>query len=177
VGGLFSISRSYSSKDLGFLHHDVLGYLVPHFVLAGRLFRDDGLGGLDDRRGTSRNSFCDPPLEYLELLLNLDDDLLAEPPDASELKRLDGIELGEELRERMLVRVDGRVGRVERKARRFRTLDRSKWASGEGEGALEGLECPRNLGNGGNGSSALNCVGPVGFSRLRGRSRSGCSGS
>ena len=111
-----------TTADVGFLHHDVLGYLVPHFffhsglILVGRLFRGDNLGGLNNRRGTSSDGFCGSLLECLELLFNLDDDLLAELPDASEPKRLDGIEPGEEPKECVLVRMDRRVGRVERKA-------------------------------------------------------------
>ena len=145
-------------------------------IFVGRLFRGDDLGGLNNRGGTGSNSLCNPLLECLELLFNLDDDLLAEFPDASEPERLDSIEPGKELRERVRVRIDGRIGRVERKAWCLDTLDGSKWAGGEDEGAPEGLERPRNLGNGGNGSSALDGVGPVAFSRLCGRSRSGRSG-
>jgi len=107
-------------------------------------------------------------------LFDLDDNLLAEFPDASEPKRVDGIEPGEELSERMLVRVDRRIGLVERKVWRFATLDGGKrtGGEGEGEGALEGLKGPGNLGNGGNhsGSSALDCPGPITFIRLRRRS-------
>jgi len=140
-------------------------------ILVARLFRGDDLGGLDDRRGTGSDGLCDSLLKCLELLFDLADDLLAEFPDVSEPKRVNGIEPGEELRERVLVRVDGRIGLVERKAWRFGTLDGGKRTSGEGEGALEGPKGPGNLGNGSNdpGSSALDCAGPVTFTRLLGR--------
>ena len=78
-------------------------------ILAGELFRDGELCGLEDWRGTGSNIFCDSLLECLELLFNLD---LAELSNASKAERLDGIEIGEELREDVFIRVDGRVGRV-----------------------------------------------------------------
>ena len=65
-----------------------------------------------DWRGTGNNIFCGLLLGCLELLFNLDD--LTELPDGSEAERPDGVELGEELREDVFIRVDRRVGRVAR---------------------------------------------------------------
>ena len=87
-------------------------------ILAGKLLRDGDFGGLEDQKGTGSNIFCDSLLGCLALLFNLDD--LADFFDASKAERLDGMGVGEELREDVFIRVDRRVGRV---VRCFGTLD------------------------------------------------------